>query len=460
MVNKKNSGAGAKIKKKPAGAGGNPTNPNNKPGGKRKRKDNNKSNTTNSMDVTDFEEELQVHEGNNYQEQQHTSKKKKKANRLTQKKKKQLEISGNSDKPIIQIRQKTTHERTLYFLEQLFIKHNIAKKFPNFYFEKVAHGFDVLYRPNAYNSKEDNNNTEGNNNEGEMNYTTCNVIGFIKYLNNLLPIRDLQNKSMIHHGAGGGSGSVLNSTNNNENETYYIEIAPICKGDLVCLPQRYYTSLGQMGPLVICYKVTNSLHFIDPFTLKTGEITSQNYFQNPFKSLFTSSQLIEYTINDIEMKRNAKGRIICSQAGRFQSGELTIVKTSELGVSPEVHTFSHLAHLFEVGDTVYGYDLKNANLNNDDLNSYKKLIIPDVIVVRKKYEWEIQRIWKLQHFCITDLDNKDYEDFLNELEEDQDVRSKVLLFKHENSNSIAKRIKFDEKGPRVRLEELLEEWKI
>lgn len=191
------------------------------------------------------------------------------------------------------------------------------------------------------------------------------------------------------------------------------------------------------------------------------EITAQNYFQSPFRALLSVTQLAEYTINDIEVKKNQKGRPISAQAGRFQLSEVSLVKTSELGVAPDVQTFCHITQLLEVGDTVYGYDLKNANLNSDDLASYKKLVLPDVIIVKKKYEWETQRIWKLHHFCM-DPEGNDYDAFLNDLEEDQDMRSKVMLFKHENSGSIASKIKFDSDGknPRVRLEELLEAWTI
>ena len=227
--------------KKPSGSG---------TGGKRKRNEGG----ADMMNISEFED-TKVFEGNNYQEQAHTSKKKKKANRVTQKKKRMGTMT--SDKPIVQIRQKTSHEKTLYYLEQILIKHQVTKRYPNLFFEKVAHGFDVYYRPNAYS---DLNEELANNADGDKEATddpSSNVIKFIKLINNLLPIRDLQNKSVMN-GAfqkgklGGSIGSVVPSTsslesNVNENETYYIEIAPICTGDLICLPPRYYNSNGQIG---------------------------------------------------------------------------------------------------------------------------------------------------------------------------------------------------------------------
>ncbi|KAF0976372.1 hypothetical protein FDP41_004599 [Naegleria fowleri] len=418
------------------------------------------------MSISDFED-TKVHEGNNYQEQIHTSKKKKKANRMTQKKKR-ANITA-SDKPIVQIRQKTSHERTLYYLEQLMLKHQITKRFPHLAFEKVAHGFDIYFHPNINLNVDEEIDQNPNATQDAATSESTNVIKFITLLSNLLPIRDLQNKSIMtgafQKGKLGGGVQVIGASSNLESnsdaDTYYIEIAPIYTGDLVCLPQRLYNSSGQIGPLVVCYKVTNSLFFIDPYTLKTLEVSSQTYFQSPFRPLLTATQLLEYTVNDVEMKRNHKGRVVSAQSGRFQLGEVSVVKTSELGISHDIQTFCHLSHLLEAGDTVYGYDLKNANFNNEDLLSYKKLVVPDVIIVRKKYDWDTQRIWTLKHFCM-EPEGKDYETFLNELEEDQELRSKVLLFKHENSETIASKIKFDGEGknPRVKLEELLEAWTI
>ena len=41
--------------------------------------------------------------------------------------------------------------------------------------------------------------------------------------------------------------------------------------DLVCLPHKVAASLGNIGPLVLCTRVTNALTFTDPRTLRQGE---------------------------------------------------------------------------------------------------------------------------------------------------------------------------------------------
>lgn len=87
--------------------------------------------------------------------------------------------------------------------------------------------------------------------------------------------------------------------------------------------------------------------------------------------------------------------------GKFVFGEVQICKSSEVGQTDSiVFTKTHLYNKLEVGDVVYGYDVKNANPNNDVLTSYKNLTLPDVILVKKKYERPMKRIWMLKRFVM------------------------------------------------------------
>lgn len=50
--------------------------------------------------------------------------------------------------------------------------------------------------------------------------------------------------------------------------TYSIEIPPICKDDVVVLPPEISRQYGHISSVLLCYKVSNLLHFIDPNTLQ------------------------------------------------------------------------------------------------------------------------------------------------------------------------------------------------
>jgi nonsense-mediated mRNA decay protein 3 len=71
--------------------------------------------------------------------------------------------------------------------------------------------------------------------------------------------------------------------------------------------------------------------------------------------------------------------------------------------------------------------LENANFNDENLTNYKNLKLQDVILIRKNYDRPNKRFWKLKNLEITKNDDYDY--FLDELEEDKEMRSKIEIFK-------------------------------
>lgn len=50
--------------------------------------------------------------------------------------------------------------------------------------------------------------------------------------------------------------------------TFAVEIVPICRDDLVCLPLKFAQATGNCAQLLLCAKVGNSLHLIDPLGLQ------------------------------------------------------------------------------------------------------------------------------------------------------------------------------------------------
>ena len=54
-----------------------------------------------------------------------------------------------------------------------------------------------------------------------------------------------------------------------------------------------------MDPLCLCYKVSNLLCFINPFTCQRAEINVEKFNNAPFRSIMTSKQLVEYTVLEV-----------------------------------------------------------------------------------------------------------------------------------------------------------------
>ena len=51
-----------------------------------------------------------------------------------------------------------------------------------------------------------------------------------------------------------------------------MDIAPICKDDLVLLPKPLSRELGGIGPLVLVYKISNFVNIVDIKSMQTYEI--------------------------------------------------------------------------------------------------------------------------------------------------------------------------------------------
>lgn len=119
------------------------------------------------------------------------------------------------------------------------------------------------------------------------------------------------------------------------------------------------------------------------------------------------------------------------------------------------HTRTHLGGILQPGDTAMGYFLTHANFNSDDFASLPAHRIPDIILVKKSYpnrrKKNKTRGWKLRSIAkeageegetgnargvvgrMGGRDQKkveeDYELFLREIEEDEEMRGAVNLYK-------------------------------
>ena len=115
----------------------------------------------------------------------------------------------------------------------------------------------------------------------------------VKFVGKVAPVRSRNDKQLVSHDT--------KSNNYNYKYTFSVEISPICREDLICLSPRVAVGLGNLGPLVICTKVRNSIALLDPFTLKHCFLDADQYLRTPFKSLLTCRQLVEYIVFDVDI---------------------------------------------------------------------------------------------------------------------------------------------------------------
>jgi len=224
----------------------------------------------------------------------------------------------------------------------------------------------------------------------------------------------------------------------------------------------------------LCTKVSNLIYLIDPFTLSMIDMPGSSYFAQPFRSISSSSGLIPYTILDVQPLGPTRGKFVLA--------DVTVARTADFGSNDtQFLTRTHLGHLLHPGDSCLGYDLSTANFNDMDLEGLRGRSLPDLILVRKSYPERRKsgkaRVWKLKQLDKDVDDDKrdheiekehvDYERFMQDLEEDPELRVNVNLYKDNEAVERLSRKHDDahmddevddaEEFPEVQLSELLEE---
>jgi nonsense-mediated mRNA decay protein 3 len=221
--------------------------------------------------------------------------------------------------------------------------------------------------------------------------------------------------------------------------------------------------MSNINPLAVCVRVGNSLQLLDPTSLQAAEISSAAYWRTPFDSLATVSDLVEFTVLDVEPDGRARGKYVLADAqvalaGAFRAHNPDDDDSMDYdgGRAAQIyHTRTHLGAILQPGDTALGYHLTNANFNNADYAALPGERLPDIVLVKKAYpnrrKKSKARSWRLRSIGkeageegetgggrgvvgrMGGRDQKkveeDYEMFLRELEEDPEMRGAVNLYK-------------------------------
>ncbi|KAI8645469.1 NMD3 family-domain-containing protein [Parasitella parasitica] len=351
----------------------------------------------------------------------------------------------NTWKAVVQLRQKVEHKRTFLYLEQLILKHNAHKDTTNI--KETKDGIDFYYGARGH------------------------AIKMVEFLQAVVPMKYKSSEQLISKD--------IHTSVSNYKFTYSAEIVPICKDDLVCIPKKLANNFGNINQLLICVRISNSIHLMDVNTLAIADVSTTQYYRHPFNPLGSAKSMIEYYVLDVEPLGPINGkRVLC---------DVHVARMSDFGRNDEQFIArSHLGAILNPGDTVLGYDLARANFNNDDFDHLNAADLPDVVLVRKAYPVRRkkvkQRSWKLQQLG-KEVDEmlprkqeqakieNDMELFMRDIEEDPEFRSTINIFKNQNSNPIASDTQAgnndmtdddgsDEEFPEISLEEMMDEMAI
>lgn len=333
----------------------------------------------------------------------------------------------------VQLRQHVSHRRSFFYLEQLILKHNAALHAIKI--RQINDGIDFFFASGCHASK------------------------FVDFVGKVVPIQTPRNTKQL----------LSRDTKSNKykyRDTFSVEICPICREDLILLPCELSKSLGNFGPTVLCIKVSDDILLMDPFTLRYTSMDAAQYWKAPFGALLSCKQLVEYKVLCTEP--------IISEASvsslKFALAEVQVARGSDMSKILRIKT--HLGHLLKPGDYALGYDIHESNIDDMELDTHKRISLPDAILVKKSYERERQkapakpRYWKLKSLNMEvdsssrRLDenkiNAEYKQFLEDLEENPEMRFNISLYRNKECKT-SEPVSVTDGGyvPSVPLEELL-----
>ena len=285
----------------------------------------------------------------------------------------------------VQVRQRRPHARTLYFLEQLILKHGAHSKAIGI--KTHPFGMDFFFKERSHGRT------------------------FCSFLEAMVPCRIVKpSKHLV-------SGDIRSNVFHYK-FTFLCEIIPVCKDDLVVLPRWTASKLGTMAPLALVTRVQNVLKVVEiggsgklrHSRLKTGDIDSLRYFKSPFRHLVSNRNLVEFTILDIEPIRTreaAEAAAMCGGKYMLARAEIMRSNATETGDQKPISVTTHLGHVLHPGDSALGFDLANAMFNQADAAPMLEgasgqtiaEMLPEIVLVRKTYpRWrgkKVGRIWKV-----------------------------------------------------------------
>ncbi|RHY12317.1 hypothetical protein DYB25_012907 [Aphanomyces astaci] len=265
------------------------------------------------------------------------------------------QYNNSTWKAVVQIRQKVHHKRTFFHLEQIILKHGAHTRAIGMTAEKD--GMDFFF--NEKNSAE----------------------RFAQFLSQHVPTRSKSARKLI-------SSDNHNNTANVK-LTVHVELAPICKDDLVIVDKRLAQLCG--SNLVLVTRVTTQVHILDPLTGRRAEIPSDRYWKTPFEALDSASSMVDYVVLNVELvdeprrHRPSTASDVALVGPDDVMAVVEVARVSDLGVNDMTFSvMTHLGRFLSAGDFVKGYDLGRCNFGSQQLY-HLQADLPDLVLVRRVY---------------------------------------------------------------------------
>lgn len=298
----------------------------------------------------------------------------------------------------VQVREAGKHKRTLFWLEQQILNYRAHSSATSV--ERKHDGIDFHFASEAL------------------------AENFIRFLKSKLPIKvEKSNKLM---------GEDIQSSIQDRRYSISARVPPINRQELVLLPPFFVSKTGNQCFIAICFKMSKKIKLVDPVTCKVISIDGPTYWANEFQTLLNLSSLKKFVVVSIE----------CTgpKVGRFQPADIEL--TDEDTYQDRIIVKSHLGNDLKEGDSCFAYDIRSSVISDDAMEVFKKKNLPEVIIAGKVPQssgnkkkrprpWHLKHVGDLPQFS---SDQEDFEEFMNDLEENPELRSGVPIYKNEDAN--------------------------
>jgi len=310
---------------------------------------------------------------------------------------------------IVQVRQKVPHRRTLCYLEQLILKHDAHEKVISL--KETREGMDFHFGQKSHGQR------------------------FSDFIQSFIPANLKLSKHLVSYDA--------NSNNYHYKYTIQSELCPVCTDDLVAIPKGHSDLLNSAAPLMICHKMSTSVHLIDPLTLRGADIPAYEYWKKPFYPAATRGQCTEFVVLNVEEvetpETGTKAKHHLAGRGKMRLADVEIARAQDFGVNDDrLIVRSHLGAILRPGNRVLGYDLRHINLAMEIEEEQLEATKADVFLVKKIFQRKKGRAWELKRLereneegaKVVD-DDDDFEAMKQDMEEDAELRKNVNMYRQE-----------------------------
>jgi len=217
--------------------------------------------------------------------------------------------------------------------------------------------------------------------------------------------------------------------------SYSVRCPPLSRQDLVILPKHLVQGSGNQSRVAVVHKVSRIIRMVDPMTGIGIDVDGPKYWNKEFLPILNHKSLKRFIVLTIEP--------FGPKTGRFQIADVEI--TDEETYSDRLMVRTHLGEMLREGEPCLGYDLRTTIIPDEAMKKLKEVSVSDVIIVGRTQDHKKKkgvRPWQLKQLAPhKSSDAEEFEEFMNDLEDDPELRQDVTIYQNPDAKTKADQLR-------------------